>query len=189
MSEHVLKYRGLQGSVEVSLEDNVLHGKILHIVDLVTFEAQTPEGLRQAFKQQVDEYLAFCEEEGVAPDKPFSYDEEDEHLSDLERQKATVINGRYEMSNENENNRITGGQDTALVRLVDEAERHAPAIMEVRHRLKGILTKLVWLNEDTTAEVWPVPSSLLERLDHAHNMTNSAISKLEKKISTLEALL
>ena len=82
-----LEYKGLQGSVEVSLEDNVLHGKILRITDLVTFEAQTPKGLRQAFKQQVDEYLAFCEEEGVAPDKPFSYDEEDEHLSDLDAEE------------------------------------------------------------------------------------------------------
>ena len=69
-SRVMMEYKGEQGSVEVSLEDNVLHGKILHIVDLVTFEAQTPEGLQQAFKQEVDGYLAFCEEEGVAPDKP-----------------------------------------------------------------------------------------------------------------------
>jgi predicted HicB family RNase H-like nuclease len=66
-----MEYKGYQGSIEVSLEDNVLHGKILHIVDLVTFEAQTPDGLRQAFEGEVDEYLTFCEEEGVAPDKPF----------------------------------------------------------------------------------------------------------------------
>ncbi|MCE8035342.1 type II toxin-antitoxin system HicB family antitoxin [Billgrantia tianxiuensis] len=72
MKANVLEYKGYQGSIEVSLEDNVLHGKILHIVDLVTFEARTPEGLREAFEQEVDEYLAFCEEEGVAPDKPFS---------------------------------------------------------------------------------------------------------------------
>jgi len=67
---NLLEYKGCQGSVEVSLEDGILHGKILRITDLVTFEAQTPEGLRRAFKQQVDEYLIFCEEEGVAPDKP-----------------------------------------------------------------------------------------------------------------------
>ncbi|NIC05230.1 type II toxin-antitoxin system HicB family antitoxin [Billgrantia bachuensis] len=72
MKPKVLEYRGYQGSIEVSPEDNVLHGKILHIVDLVTFEAQTPAGLRQAFEHEVEEYLAFCEEEGVAPDKPFS---------------------------------------------------------------------------------------------------------------------
>ena len=70
--ENTLEYKGLQGSVEVSLEDDVLHGKILRIVDLVTFEAQTPEGLRQAFETQVDEYMEFCEEEGVVPDNPFS---------------------------------------------------------------------------------------------------------------------
>lgn len=71
MKSNVLEYKGYQGSVEVSVEDNVLHGKILHIVDLVTFEAQTPEGLQQAFEEEVDEYLAFCAEEGVEPDKPF----------------------------------------------------------------------------------------------------------------------
>ena len=70
MMSNFLEYKGYQGSVEVSLEDNVLHGRVLCIDDLVTFEAQTPEGLRRAFKQQVDEYLIFCEEEGVAPDKP-----------------------------------------------------------------------------------------------------------------------
>jgi len=90
MSEQRLEYKGYQGSVEVSLEDDVLHGKILRITDLVTFEAKTPDGLRQAFEQEVDEYLVFCEEEGVAPDKPFSYDEEDEHLSDLE-EEATMF--------------------------------------------------------------------------------------------------
>ena len=87
MSEQRLEYKGYQGSVEVSLEDDVLHGKILRITDLVTFEAKTPDGLRQAFEQEVDEYLVFCEEEGVAPDKPFSYDEEDEHLSDLDAEE------------------------------------------------------------------------------------------------------
>lgn len=72
MKPNVLEYRGYQGSIEVSLEDDVLHGQVLHIVDLVTYEAQTPEGLRQAFEEQVNEYLAFCEEEGVSPDKPYS---------------------------------------------------------------------------------------------------------------------
>lgn len=71
MTTNVLEYKGYQGSIEVSIEDKVLHGKILHIVDLVTFEAQTPEGLEQAFQEEVDEYLAFCKEEGVEPDKPF----------------------------------------------------------------------------------------------------------------------
>ena len=66
--ENVLKHKGLQGSVEVSLEDSVLHGRVLCIDDLVTFEAKTPDGLRQAFEQQVDEYLAFCEEESAAPE-------------------------------------------------------------------------------------------------------------------------
>lgn len=65
-------YKGYQGSVEFSLADNTLHGKILDIVDLVTFEASTLVALRQAFEQEVDEYLAFCREEGTPPGDPES---------------------------------------------------------------------------------------------------------------------
>lgn len=72
MKPQVLEYRGYQGSVECSIEDGVLHGKILHIVDLVTFEAETPVGLKQAFEESVDDYLETCVEEGVDPDKPYS---------------------------------------------------------------------------------------------------------------------
>ena len=39
---------------------------------VISFEGQSVEELREAFAGAVDEYLAFCEEEGVAPDKPFS---------------------------------------------------------------------------------------------------------------------
>jgi predicted HicB family RNase H-like nuclease len=66
------KYRDYIGSVEVSVEDNVLHGKILHIRDMVTYEADSPKELQAAFEEAVDEYLADCIELGKAPNKPFS---------------------------------------------------------------------------------------------------------------------
>lgn len=66
------KYRDYIGSVEVSVEDNVLHGKILHIRDMVTYEADSPQGLQAAFEEAVDEYMADCVELGKAPNKPFS---------------------------------------------------------------------------------------------------------------------
>lgn len=72
MKTQVIEYKGYQGTIEPSFEDGVLHGKILHIVDLVTYEAETIPGLEQAFRDSVDEYLEFCAEEGVSPDKPFS---------------------------------------------------------------------------------------------------------------------
>jgi predicted HicB family RNase H-like nuclease len=67
----VLEYNGYQGSIEVSIEDNCVFGKILHIEDLVTYEADTPSELDAAFREAVDSYVAFCLEEGREPNKPF----------------------------------------------------------------------------------------------------------------------
>lgn len=71
MSTHTLAYEGFQGSVEVSLEDNCLYGRVLHIEDLVTYEGGSPEELNKAFEDAIRDYLAFCEEQGKAPNKPF----------------------------------------------------------------------------------------------------------------------
>jgi len=66
-----LQYNGYIGSVECSFEDGCLHGKILYINDLVTYEAETPLGLEAAFKESVDDYLQTCIEIGKDPDKSF----------------------------------------------------------------------------------------------------------------------
>lgn len=66
-----LQYNGYLGSVDYSLDDGCLHGKILHINDLVTYEAQTVPELETAFKESVDDYLETCAQVGKAPDKAF----------------------------------------------------------------------------------------------------------------------
>lgn len=66
-----MKYKGYLGSTEVDVQDNVLHGKLLFIKDLVTYEAATPSELHIAFKDSVDDYLEDCADQGVEPDTPF----------------------------------------------------------------------------------------------------------------------
>lgn len=66
-----LKYKGYVGSIEVDLEANLLFGKLLHIRDLVNYEAQNPADLKTAFEEAVEDYLADCAAEGVEPDTPF----------------------------------------------------------------------------------------------------------------------
>lgn len=66
-----LKYKGYVGSIEVDLEANLLFGKLLHIRDLVNYEAPNPADLKTAFEEAVDDYLADCAAEGVEPDTPF----------------------------------------------------------------------------------------------------------------------
>ena len=65
-------YKGYVGTVEFDEDDLVFHGRIAGIRDVVTFEAETARDLVAAFHDSVDDYLAFCAEEGQEPQKPFS---------------------------------------------------------------------------------------------------------------------
>lgn len=66
----MLEYKGYFGSVRYSDEDEILHGKIEFIRDLVTFEAKDARGLKRAFHEAVDDYLALCADQGRRPDEP-----------------------------------------------------------------------------------------------------------------------
>jgi predicted HicB family RNase H-like nuclease len=66
----MLEYHGYVGSVACSDEDEVLHGRLEFIRDLVTYEASDAAGLKRAFREAVDDYLALCAEEGREPDVP-----------------------------------------------------------------------------------------------------------------------
>lgn len=66
-----LQYRGYDGSVLYSAEDKLLHGRLIGIRDMVTYEGTDVERLDTNFKLAVDEYLAFCKTEHKTPDLPF----------------------------------------------------------------------------------------------------------------------
>jgi predicted HicB family RNase H-like nuclease len=68
---NALEYRGYASTVEFSAEDRCFHGKIAGIRDLVAYDGTTVDELEKNFHSAVDEYLAFCKEEGKTPDKPF----------------------------------------------------------------------------------------------------------------------
>ncbi len=65
-------YKGYVGSIEFDDEDMVFHGRVLGLRDVVTFEADDAQGLVKAFHESVDDYLAFCSEREIDPQKPHS---------------------------------------------------------------------------------------------------------------------
>ncbi len=67
----VLEYNGFIGSVDFSLEDQILFGGLLHINDLVTYEGETIQELEEAFQEAVEEYIELCKECDKEPEKPF----------------------------------------------------------------------------------------------------------------------
>ncbi len=66
-----LQYKGYDGSVLFSAEDRLLHGTLLGIRDLVSYEGTDVDTLEANFRGAVDEYLAFCVAEGKRPNTPF----------------------------------------------------------------------------------------------------------------------
>lgn len=69
---NTLKYKGYIGSVAYSEADKVFFGKIEGIDGLVNYEGESVQELTEAFKEAVDDYLIFCEEHNVKPQKSYT---------------------------------------------------------------------------------------------------------------------
>lgn len=69
---NTMTYKGYLGSVAYSEKDNVFFGKIEGINGMVNFEGESVKELTDAFHEAVDDYLAYCKEEGIEPDKSYT---------------------------------------------------------------------------------------------------------------------
>lgn len=65
-------YAGYSGSCEASVEDSCLHGRILFIDDLITYEGDTVSELKAAFNAAVNRYIEYCAQTGKPANKPYS---------------------------------------------------------------------------------------------------------------------
>lgn len=68
----MMEYKGYFAKVEFDDDAGILHGEVINIGDVITFEGETVKELKQAFQDSVDDYLDFCAERGEDPEKPCS---------------------------------------------------------------------------------------------------------------------
>lgn len=68
----MMEYKGYFARVEFDDEANIFHGEVINLRDVITFEGQSVDELRQAFIDSVEDYLEFCAERGEDPEKPYS---------------------------------------------------------------------------------------------------------------------
>ena len=68
----MMEYRGYLGTVEYDAEAKIFHGDVINTRDVITFQGTTVDEIERAFKESVDDYVAWCESEGVEPEKPYS---------------------------------------------------------------------------------------------------------------------
>jgi predicted HicB family RNase H-like nuclease len=68
----MMEYKGYLGTVEYDPEAKLFHGDIINTRDVITFQGTTVAEIEKAFKDSIEDYLAWCKEEGAEPEKPYS---------------------------------------------------------------------------------------------------------------------
>jgi predicted HicB family RNase H-like nuclease len=68
----MMAYKGYLAHMAFDAQGNLFHGEVINIRDVVTFQGQSIDELRQTFADSVEDYLAFCAERGEAPEQPSS---------------------------------------------------------------------------------------------------------------------
>ena len=63
----IMHYKNYYGTVEVSVEDNILYGKVVGIRGLLSYEGKTVKELKQDFHDVIDEYVADCKRKNIKP--------------------------------------------------------------------------------------------------------------------------
>jgi predicted HicB family RNase H-like nuclease len=67
-----MEYKGYLGAVEYDAKAKIFHGDIINTRDVITFQGKTVKEIERAFWDSIDDYIAWCEEEGTEPEKPYS---------------------------------------------------------------------------------------------------------------------
>lgn len=68
---NTLSYKNFMGTFDYIEEENILHGKIEGISDLVTFEGSSIVEIQKSFTEAVDDYIELCKEANKDPYKSF----------------------------------------------------------------------------------------------------------------------
>ena len=68
----MLEYKGYIGTVTLDSYAHIFHGEVINTRDVITFQGRSIEELEKALRDSVDDYLEWCKEDGVEPEKPYS---------------------------------------------------------------------------------------------------------------------
>jgi predicted HicB family RNase H-like nuclease len=120
----MMTYKGYSGQVEFDDEADILHGRVIGIKDVITFEGKTVDDIRVAFHDSVDDYLDFCQELEQEPDKPFS--------GKLPFRTSPERHRRIYLAAKKAGESINSWMDNVLSEAADEALRLFDASMEER---------------------------------------------------------
>ena len=65
-------YKGYVGEVEYDDECKIFSGSVINTKTVITFQGTSVEELNKEFQLSVDNYLDWCKQDGIVPEKPYS---------------------------------------------------------------------------------------------------------------------
>lgn len=68
----MLKYKGYSGFVVYDDNARIFHGEVAGLKAVITFQGTTVDEIEQAFKDSIDDYIDWCKERDVEPEKAYS---------------------------------------------------------------------------------------------------------------------
>lgn len=69
---NTLQYQDYIAHISYDPDIDRFMGRVINARDSITFYGKSTAELRREFKRSVDDYLAYCREEGLEPARPYS---------------------------------------------------------------------------------------------------------------------
>lgn len=68
----MMEYKGYIGTVAYDDEARIFHGEVVNTRDVITFQGKSVDQLEKSFRDSINDYLQWCKEDGINPEKPYS---------------------------------------------------------------------------------------------------------------------
>ena len=85
----MMNYKGYIGTVEYDDENRVFTGSVINTRTVITFCGTSVDEIETEFRTSVDDYLEWCREDGIEPEKPYSGRFNVRFTPELHREAAT----------------------------------------------------------------------------------------------------
>jgi predicted HicB family RNase H-like nuclease len=69
---NTMTYKNYTARIDYDGEDMVIVGRVLGVRDIISFHGNTVHEVEREFHSAIDDYIADCAEQGIAPEKPVS---------------------------------------------------------------------------------------------------------------------
>jgi predicted HicB family RNase H-like nuclease len=69
---NIMNYKDYVAKVSYDNEAKLFHGRVIGMIDIVTFQGRSVDELEKALGDSVEDYLEMCRADGTPPNKSFS---------------------------------------------------------------------------------------------------------------------